>query len=44
MTSENGFRQWLGVVNQQAIIWANVDSELGQHLAMLGHNELNLAE
>ena len=24
---------------QQAIIWANVDPELGHHMALPGHNE-----
>ena len=32
----------LGAVRQQAITWANFDSDLCRHLASLGHNELNV--
>ena len=35
------FRYCLDVVRQQAIVWANVDSDIWRHMAPLGHNELN---
>ena len=32
-------QEWLGVVRQQAITWANVDPDLCHHTASPGHNE-----
>ena len=32
------FRQWVGVVRQQAITWANVDLDLCRHMPSLGLN------
>ena len=40
MISQHWFRSWLGVVRQQAITWANVDSDLCRHMASLGPSEL----
>ena len=40
--SQHWFRLWLGAVRQQAITWANVDSDHCRHMAPLGHNELTL--
>ena len=40
MISQHWFRLWLDAVRQQAITWANVDSDLCRHIASLGHNEL----
>ena len=34
------FRQWLGAIRQQAISWANLDSDLYRHMASIGYNEL----
>ena len=31
MISQHWFRQWLGVVKQQAITWANVDTNPWHH-------------
>ena len=42
MMSKHWFRQWLGVVRQQAITWANVDPELCRHMVPLGHNEIKV--
>ena len=39
MRSQHWFRWWLGAVRQQAITWANVDSDLCRHMASLGHSE-----
>ena len=39
-----GLHWWsvnIGAVRQQAITWANVDSDLCCHMVSLGHNELN---
>ena len=38
--SQHWLRSWIGVVRQQAIIWADVDHGLCCHMASLGHNEL----
>ena len=35
--SQHCIRLWLGAIRQQAIPWANVDSDLCRHLASLGH-------
>ena len=40
MISQHWFRYWLGAVRQQAITWANVDSDPWRHMTSLGHNEL----
>ena len=40
MRSQHWFRQWLGAIRQQAIIWANLDPDLYPHMASLGHTEL----
>ena len=40
MISQHWFRQWLGVVRQQAITWTRVDQDLQCHTASLGPNEL----
>ena len=40
MISQHWFKYWLGAVRQQAITWANVDSDLCRHMASLGHNVL----
>ena len=40
--SQNWVRQWLGTVRQQAITWANVDSDLCRHMASLRVNELTM--
>ena len=40
MIHQHRFREWLGAVRQQAFTWANVDPDLGHHMASLGHNEL----
>ena len=40
MISQHWSRWWLGAIRQQAITWANADSELCCHIASLGHNEL----
>ena len=40
MISQHWFRWWLGAVRQQAITWANVDTDPCRHMASLGHNEL----
>ena len=40
MISQHWFRQWLAVIRQQAIIWANVDPDLCCHMTSLGHNGL----
>ena len=40
MVSLHWFRQWLGAVRQQAITWANLDSDLCHHMALLDNNEL----
>ena len=34
------FREWLGVVRQQAFTLANVDPNQCCHMMSLGHNEL----
>ena len=39
MRTQHWFRQWLGAIRQQAITWANVDTDLCCHIASLGHNE-----
>ena len=36
------FWYWLDAVKQEAIAWADDDSELCYHMASLGHNILNL--
>ena len=41
MISRHWFRQWLGDVRQQAIIWGNVDPDPCRHMVSIGHNELN---
>ena len=40
MMSQHWFRQWPGADRQQAITWANVDSDRCCLMASLGHNEL----
>ena len=40
MISQQWFRQWLGVVRQQAITWASVDQDPCRHMVSLCHNEL----
>ena len=32
----------IGDLGQQAIIWADDDSNLGRHMTTLGHDELNV--
>ena len=34
------FRQWLGAVRQDAIIWTSVDPDACRHMAFLVHNKL----
>ena len=40
MISHHWFKYCLGAIRQQAIAWADVDSDLPHHLASLCHNEL----
>ena len=40
MAHQHWFRQWLGVVRRQDIIWANVDPVLRCDIASLGHSGL----
>ena len=42
MISLQWFRWWLDAVRQQAITWANDDSDLYHHMASLCHNELTI--
>ena len=37
MKREHWFRLWLGAIKEQALTWANVDSDLHYHMASLGH-------
>ena len=41
MTSQHGFREWLGAPKQQAIALANIDLLLCGHMASLDHNIWN---
>ena len=36
------FRWWLGTFKQQAITWANVDTDLWHHMASQGHGDLSI--
>ena len=40
MISQDGFRLWLGAVKQQAITWANVDTDLCCYMPLLHLNGL----
>ena len=40
MRSQYWFGLWFGVVRQQGITWASVDTVLCNHMTSLGHNEL----
>ena len=40
MIIQHRFKQYLGIIKQQAITWANVDPVLCLHMALLGHNVL----
>ena len=42
MINQHWFRQWLGAIRQQAITWANVDTDICLHMVSLGHNALIL--
>ena len=43
MISQPWFRLWLCAVRQQALTWANVDSDSSHHTALPGHNASNIA-
>ena len=40
MLSQYRFRQWIVAVSLEAITWGNVDPDLCNHMASLGHNEI----
>ena len=40
MTSQNWFKEWLGAIRHQAMIWATIDLALWHHRRSLGHIEL----
>ena len=40
--SQHWFREWLGVMRQQVINWANVDLDLCRHMESLVPNELTM--
>ena len=39
MIKQHWFRQWLGVVSQQAITWVTLDPDLRYRQTWLGHND-----
>ena len=39
---QRSLMQWFAAIKQQAIIWANVDSDLCRHMASLVHKGLKL--
>ena len=41
MISQHWVRLWLGAIRQQAISWANIDTDFCHRIASLGHNDLN---